>query len=141
MRYIPFHAFLISPPEEEPLFRFGATLIADRAIAWFDGPHLVWSHGSAQRCLSLHHLRGVRAHEAELFGHVVKHLELLPATLDDGTALTPSITLQSRFGAAMEQEEPDFHAFAARFLAALRRFRPFLSIEGDEAVLLSRRGC
>ncbi len=137
MPHACYTGFLIAPPEDEPIFRFGATLIADAALAWFDGQHLVWLHRAAQRCISLHQLSGVRATVSFQFGHAVRQLELLAGTLERAYPTAPAIIIQDRFGGVMQHTEPDFPAFATAFIARLRRLRPLLSIEGDEAVLFS----
>ncbi len=132
--------FILMPPEDEPIFRFGSTLLAERAAVWLDGPELVFMHQMVQRSLSLFHLRIVSAHVAMLFERPVRHLALIPYSLDGATAVSPAITFQDRFGAAMEHEDGDFDPFIQHFLTRLKRFRPFLTLEGNEAVLLRRDG-
>ncbi len=133
--------FLIMPPEEEPIFRFGSSLIADQATVWLDGTSLVWMRQWSQRSLSLYHVRSVSAHSAVLLGQPVRHLSIVPLMLGERAAIAPSLTFQDRCGALLEEIEPDFEAFAAHFLARLKRCRPFLAIDGDEAVLLARKEC
>jgi hypothetical protein len=131
--------FLIMPPEHEPIFRFGSTLLADAATVWLDGPELIWMHQMSQRSLSLMHVRVVSAHVAVLCDWPVRHLALLPYSIEPDGPITPSITFQDRHGPLFEHPEPDFDAFCQHFLARLKRFRPFLVPDGDQAVLLQRQ--
>jgi hypothetical protein len=133
--------FLISPPEDEPIFRFGASLRAERAVVWLDGPDVIWLHRFTRRNVSMFHLRQVLAYRADLFGQSVRHLALLPYHLDEGLPIGPSVVFQDRHGPLYEHSEPEFELFASHFLARLKRSRPFLAIEGDEDVLLGRAGC
>jgi hypothetical protein len=133
--------FLLSPPEDEPIFRFGSTLRAESAVVWFDGGDLVWLHRMTRKSLSLSHLKKVTAYRAALFGQSVRHIALTPHSLDPTLPVEPGIVFQDRHGPLFEHAEPDFDVFARRFLVLLHRHRPFLAIEGDEAVLLERSGC
>jgi hypothetical protein len=132
--------FVILPPEDEPIFRFGASLLAEKAVVWLEGAQLVWMHRMVQRSLSLFHLRRVSAFEAALCGTEVRHLSLVPYSFIERAAILPALTFQDRFGPALEQVEPDFGPFIRHFLARLRLHRPFLTVEGDEAVLLRQKG-
>jgi hypothetical protein len=134
-------AFLITPPEEEPIFRFGASLLGDQASVWLDGADLVWMRQMSRRSLDLRHIRSLSAHVAVLAGQAVRHLAITPYALEEGLPIAPGLTFQDRHGALFDRPEPDFEPFAAHFLARLRLYRPFLRLEGDETVLLPAKGC
>jgi hypothetical protein len=125
------------PPDDALIFRFGESMIADKAVVWFEGSTLVWLRRGVRRELSLFLVLGVEAYCATVLGRPVRHINLKPLGFVEATGgyLPAQLTFQDHAGPLLAQREADFLPFAAELGAKLKTYRPFLRIEGDSSML------
>jgi hypothetical protein len=131
----------LEPPPGEPVFRFGQFMGRATITLWFDEPDIVWRHDGLPQRLSLLDLRAVRAFRRSTEERTVRMIELKPRAAADGPDGPPfdgTLQISDWRNGLFDRPEPDFEPFARRLAEALRRRRPYLSIDGDESILNPR---